>query len=75
MNVLTVFIQLRHIQDIYEETRGPCGNSRIPELLKRLTTYGFDPLGKPSYGYTKHTAYDLRRTTYDLRVAGFNQDP
>ena len=29
---------------------------------QRLTTYGFDPRYKPSDGYTKDKAYDLRLT-------------
>ena len=36
------------------------GNYRIPEL--RLITYGFGPLGKPSYGYATDMTYDLRVT-------------
>ena len=29
---------------------------------QRLTTYGFDPLDKPSDGYNEDTTYDLRLT-------------
>ena len=43
------------------------GNSRITEY-QRLTTYGFDPRDKPSDGYTKDEAYDLRLTNYGLRL-------
>ena len=46
---------------------GQCGNSRITEY-QRLTTYGFDPLDKLSDGYNEDTAYDLRLTTYGLRI-------
>ena len=40
-----------------------CGNSHITEYQR--TTYGFDPLDKPSEGYTEDTAYDLRLTALD----------
>ena len=36
----------------------------VSRNYQRLTTYGFDPLGKPSYGYAEDTAYELRLTTY-----------
>jgi len=44
----------------------PCGNSRITEY-QRLTTYGLDPLGKPSYGYAEDRAYNLRLTASDSK--------
>ena len=34
---------------------------------QRLTTYGFDPLGKPLDGYALDTTYDLRIKAYDLQ--------
>ena len=46
-----------------------CGNSRFSDY-QRLTTYGFDPWGKPSHGYDKDTTYYLRLTGYGLRVTG-----
>ena len=47
------------------------GNVVIPVIRKyqRLTNYGLDPLGKPSYEYTKDTAYGLRLTTYFTSVS------
>jgi len=41
-----------------------CGNSTYITEYQRLTTYGFDPRDKPSDGYTKDKAYDLRITAY-----------
>ena len=45
----------------------------VSRNYQRFTTYGFDLLGKPSYGYAEDTAYGLRLTTYDLRL--ITQDP
>jgi len=38
---------------------------------QRLTTYGFDPLDKPSDGYTKDKDYGLRLTNYGLRLTAY----
>jgi len=46
-----------------------CGNSSITEY-QRLT-YRFDPLDKPSDGYTEDTAYDLRLMAYDLWITTY----
>ena len=47
------------------------GNVAIPvsSNYQRLTTYGFDPLGKPSDGYDKDTTYDLRVSTVFLEIS------
>jgi len=47
-----------------------CGSSRITEY-QRLTTYGFDPQDKPSDGYTKDKAYELRLTAYVSRLTAY----
>ena len=41
----------------------------VSRNYQRITTYGFDPWGKSSHGYDKDTVYDLRLTTYGLRIS------